>query len=102
MAWFKNLKELLGFDKAPHCLCMVVSEQEGAEIWVEGKKTNYRTPKAIAIPKKKDVNITIKMVGHHDHHATVRSEHTLSYYYCNLDRVPLRLIKNEIHRSASL
>ncbi|WII73675.1 hypothetical protein QJS83_07280 [Bdellovibrio sp. 22V] len=103
MAWFKNLRQLLGLQKPePMCLCMVVSEQEGAEIWLDGVKTNFVTPKIVAIPKSTDIKLTIKMVGHHDHEAVVSSPHTLTYYYCNLERIPLRLISNEVYRSATL
>lgn len=99
MALFRNLRELLGMksDKGltppnGHCLCMVVSEQEGAEIWVDGVKTNFVTPKLVAIPKDQSVRIDVRLVGHEDHHAYVRSTHNLTYYYCNLTRIPLKLI----------
>lgn len=100
MAWFKNLRELLGLEKTDMCLCMVVSEQEGAEIWVEDEKTRYVTPKLVAIKKGHPVKITVKMIGHESHTAVVRSSHNLTYYYCNLERIPLRLVSNEVHRSA--
>ncbi|AHZ85060.1 hypothetical protein [Bdellovibrio bacteriovorus] len=100
MTWFKNLKELLGLEKPDMCLCMVVSEQEGAEIWVEGQRTNYFTPKLVAIKKDHPVKITVKMIGHEPHTAVVKSSHNLTYYYCNLERIPLRLVSNEVYRSA--
>lgn len=84
------------------CLCMVVSEQEGAEIWIDGKKTNYLTPKLVALPKGAEVKITVKLIGHKDHTAFVRSSHNLTYYHCNLERIPLRLIHNEVYKSAAL
>lgn len=96
MTWFKNLRELLGMQKTAMCLCMVVSEQEGAEIWINDRKTNFVTPKAVAIPKGPETKITLKLIGHHDHTAYVKSAHTLTYYHCTLDRIPLRLIRNEI------
>ncbi|MEK2646034.1 hypothetical protein [Bdellovibrio sp. BCCA] len=104
MAWFKNLRELLGLQKnSTMCLCMVVSEQEGAEIWLNDRKTNFVTPKAVAIPKGPETKITLKLVGHKDHIAYVKSAHTLTYYHCKLERIPLRLIRNnEIYQSASL
>lgn len=99
MAWFGNLRELLGINNNEKCLCMVVTEQEGAEIWIEGKKTAFVTPKLVALPKNCEVKITVKMIGHHDHTAVVRSSHNLTYYHCKLERIPLRLINNE--RSAT-
>lgn len=84
------------------CLCMVVSEQEGAEIWIDGKKTNYVTPKLVALPKDTEVKITVKLIAHKDHTAFVRSSHNLTYYHCNLERIPLRLIHNEVYKSAAL
>lgn len=101
MAWFKTLRELLGLEKPEMCLCMVVSEQEGAEIWIENQKTNYVTPKLVAIKKDHPIHITIKAIGHQPHSAIVRSSHNLTYYYCNLKRIPLRLVSNESSRSAS-
>ncbi len=100
MTWFKTLREFLRIDKTPMCLCMVVSEQEGAEIWVEGQRTNYFTPKLVAIKKDHPVKITVKMIGHEPHTAVVKSSHNLTYYYCNLERIPLRLVSNEVYRSA--
>lgn len=102
MAWFKNLRELLGLHAHERCLCMVISEQEGAEIWLGDKKTNYVTPKMIAIPKNQEVKITVKMIGHRDHTAYVRSSHNLTYYHCQLERIPLRLIRNEDSTAAAL
>lgn len=102
MAWFKNLRELLGLERPEMCLCMVISEQEGAEIWVEDQKTRYVTPKLVAIKKDHPVKITVKMVGHEAHTSVVRSSHNLTYFYCNLKRIPLRLVSNEVYRSASL
>lgn len=101
MTWFKNLRELLGSPKPENCLCMVVSEQEGAEIWVNGQKTNYVTPRLVAIEKNKDTQIEVRLTGHDSHKAWVRSSHNLSYYYCNLKRIPLRLVHNEISNHSS-
>lgn len=101
MYFFRNLRELL-FSKNDPCLCMIVSEQEGAEIWIDNKKTGFLTPKLIAIPKNSSVLVTLKLPAHLDHTATVKSSENLSYYYCQLERIPLRLIKNEIHHFTSV
>lgn len=101
MVWFKNLRELLGTRVQPQakdmCLCMVVSEQEGAEIWINGERTNYVTPKLVAIPKDETVNVEVRLVGHENHKAVVRSSHNLTYYYCNLERIPLKLIPGGLY-----
>lgn len=102
MTWFKNLRELLGIQKNPQCLCMVVSEQEGAEIWLDDRPTGFVTPHLISIPKNTEVKLTLKAIAHQDHTAYVRSSHELTYYHCNLKRIPLRLITNENHLRASL
>ncbi len=102
MAWFKTLRELLNFGKSS-CLCMVITEQEGAEIWLNDKNTGLLSPKAITVPRNTEVKITLKLIGHYDHTAMVKSGHHLSYYHTKLHRVPLRLISNDsFEDSASL
>lgn len=108
MTLFKNLRDLLNAKSAEPktCLCMVVSEQEGAEIWVEGKNTHQLTPHLVPIEKNKVVSLEIRLTGHEAHKAQVHSTHDLTYYYCNLKRVPFKLIpgglsSNENHASAS-
>lgn len=102
MTWFKNLRELLGIQKNPQCLCMVVSEQEGAEIWLDDRSTGFVTPHLISLPKNTEIKLTLKLIAHQEHTAYVRSSHALTYYHCNLTRIPLRLITNENHLRASL
>lgn len=102
MAWFKNLRELLGIQKKEECLCMIVTEQEGAEIWINGKNTGLVTPKPVYIPKHVEAQLTLKLTGHHDHIAYLRSPHTLTYYHCRLERIPLRLIRNENYQATAL
>ncbi|MEN0060363.1 MAG: hypothetical protein AAGB31_16100 [Bdellovibrio sp.] len=104
MTWFQNLREFLGWGRlSAFCitkdayLCMVVSEQEGAEIWVEDRRTGDVTPKLMALPKNKDVKVTLRKPGFVDQTAWIRSSHNLSYYYCSLERPRLRLVSNEIH-----
>ncbi|WP_413575074.1 hypothetical protein ACLVWU_12490 [Bdellovibrio sp. HCB290] len=102
MALFKTLRDLLKVPKKEFGLCMVVSEQEGAEIWVDNKPTPFVTPRMIAVPLNEDVKIEVRFTGHHSHMAIVRAPQKLSYYYCNLQRIPLRLIRNEIDNFASI
>lgn len=102
MSWFKNLRELLGIQQNPQCLCMVLSEQEGAEIWLEDRPTGFLTPHLISLPKNTESKLTLKLIGHQDHTAYVRSAHDLTYYHCQLTRIPLRLVRNENHLRTSL
>ncbi|MFM6928872.1 MAG: hypothetical protein ACKOX6_10445 [Bdellovibrio sp.] len=102
MTWFKNLRELIGAPKKENGLCMVVSEQEGSEIWVNGQRTNFVTPRLVAIVKDEETEIEVRMIGHEPHKAWVRSSHNLSYYYCNLKRIPLRLVHDEISHYPSV
>ncbi len=96
MTLFKNLRELLLLPKKEKSLCMVVSEQEGAEIWIAGKKTNYCTPKLVVVPKDKDVLVEVKQVGFEPHRTWVRSTHNLSFHYCDLKRIPLRVVDSMV------
>lgn len=102
MLWIKNLKKILTFQKNTKCICMIISEQEGAEIWINNKNTNCVTPKLMELPLNKETLLTLKLTGHHDHRAHVRSQHALTYYHCKLERVPLRLIHNEDYTRAAL
>lgn len=99
---FKTLRDLLKLPKKDMGMCMVVSEQEGAEIWVNGEQTALVTPRLVAIPKNEDVKIEVRLTGHEPHWALVNSSHNLSYYYCNLQRIPLRLVRDEIDYFASV
>lgn len=74
---------------------MIVTEQEGAEIWINGKDTGLLTPKAIEVPRNTEVDLTLKLTAHFNHAVTIRTGHHLSYYHTKLERVPLRLISND-------
>ena len=102
MTWLKKVKSFLGFKEEEHCICMVISEQEGAEIWINQKKTAFVTPKLVALPLNKETLLTLKLTGHHDHQAYVRSKQALTYYNCKLERIPLRVIRNEEPARAAL
>lgn len=89
---FKNLKELIQWPKKEKCLCMVVSEQEGAEIWVNGRFTGATTPQLIPVYKNQDVLLEVKQRGYETHRVSLRSPQQLSFHYCDLQRIPLRLV----------
>lgn len=93
MTWFKNLRDLINPSKEKF-LCMVVSEQEGAEIWVNDVFTGELTPRAVYLNKSFENKVTLKLTGHRDHTAILTSTHTLSYYHCSLERIPLKLVVN--------
>lgn len=99
----KNLRQFLGLRPLPETiLCMMLSEQEGAEIWIEGENTGHLTPHLVKIPKDRDVKVEFKLFAYETHTAWVRSGSNLTYYYCQLNRVPLRLIVNEDTQALSL
>ena len=102
MPLFKSLRDFLAYPKPARGMCMVVSEQEGAEIWIDDKKTPFQTPKMVAVLLNTDTKITLKLTGHETHTAYVKSAHRLSYYHCDLKRIPLRLITNENYEAFSL
>lgn len=102
MVWFRDLRELLGLPPGGKGLCMIVSEQEGAEIWIEGRKTSYRTPHLVSLPKGRPVEVTIKQIGHYPWTASLQSSENLSYHYCDLQRIPLRVIHNDQQKNAAL
>ncbi|MFS4457692.1 hypothetical protein [Bdellovibrio sp. HCB2-146] len=100
---FKSLLQFLSFGKKEETvLCMMLSEQEGAEIWIDGVKTPYVSPHLCRIPKNRDVNVEFKLIGHETHQAWIRSGSNLTYYYCQLTRIPLRLVVDEDARAISL
>ena len=94
MKFFDKIKNFFGLTKKEYCLCMVLSEQEGAEIWINNKKTTYCTPKLVALPLLEETRLTLKLTGHYDHEAFVHSRHALTYYHCKLQRIPLRIVRD--------
>lgn len=76
--------------------CMVVTEQEGALIFINGKSTGKRTPSLVSIPKGEEVEIQLKKEGYLDHFARIRSRHELTFYHCQLTKFKLQLaVTNE-------
>lgn len=71
--------------------CMVVTEQEGALIFINGKNTGKRTPSLVSIPKGEEVQIELKKEGYLDHSAWIRSRHELTFYHCQLTKFKLQL-----------
>lgn len=89
---FTNLRNFLGLQ--PKALCMVVSEQEDCEIWIDGRKTSHLTPKLVAIPKNKKIMIEVRKDCHEPHRAWVQTGQDLCFHYCELERVPLRVVQS--------
>lgn len=81
---------------------MVVSEQEGAEIWVNNEFSGELTPRAVYLKKNQENKVTLKLIGHYDHSAVLTSAHSLSYYHCSLERIPLKLVVDNEPFEASL
>lgn len=95
MRMFTTLRELLGLRKKNYSECMIVTEQEGAEIWLNGENTFRLTPSLIKIEANKPAEITLRLTGHETHFAEIFSDNPLSFYYTNLERIPLRLISTQ-------
>lgn len=91
--WIALIKEFL---TPKVCACMVVTEQEGAHIFVNGKDTGKITPSLVSIPQGKEVQVQLKKEGYLDHSAWVRSKHELTFYHCQLQKFKLKLaVSNE-------
>ena len=86
--WVALIKEFLSPKVSA---CMVVTEQEGAHIFVNGKDTGKLTPSLVSIPKGKEVQLQLKKEGYLDHSAWVRSKHELTFYHCQLQKIKLKL-----------
>lgn len=81
--------------------CMVVSHPEGAEIFMNNKKIEALTPTLIQMPIGPEVTFVIKKYGYQDKTVFVKSKNKLSFFYCELERVKLRLVdsgQKEIER----
>jgi hypothetical protein len=76
-------------------VCMVVSEQENAKIYINGKDSHKSTPSLVRIPLNQEVRIVLKKEGFQDHHALIRSKHELTFYHCKLSKFELKLIDLE-------
>lgn len=99
MAFIGNLRDFLKVEKS---MCMIVAEQDSSEIWINGQRTDYQTPQLIPLPKNKPVLLEVKQLGHEPYQAWVRSSHPKSFHYCDLKRIPLRLIHDENYESPAL
>lgn len=86
--WVALIKEFLSPKVSA---CMVVTEQEGAHIFVNGKDTGKLTPSLVSIPQGKEVQVQLKKEGYLDHSAWVRSKHELTFYHCQLQKFKLKL-----------
>lgn len=91
---FLTLRNLLGLKPLEYSQCMIVSEQEGAEIWINGENTFKTTPSLVQVLQNKEIKLTLKLFAHKDHHATLLTNQPLSFHYADLNRIPLRLIQN--------
>ena len=92
----KNLKTswLNRFQKPG--VCMIVSDPEGAEIWLNSKKTKWVTPALIQIPLNQETMIELKKETFLTTKSWIRSSHELSFYYKNLEKFKLTLINPEV------
>jgi PEGA domain len=80
------------FLRPRHSVCMVVTDQEDVEIYVNGKKAPRKTPCLVKIKKEGESTLVLKKKGYQDHRVQLKSQHELSFYYCQLKRFELRLL----------
>lgn len=93
MKMISSLRHLLGLEKKEYSSCMIVTEQEGVEIWIHGENTFKVTPSLIQIEQNKEVPLKLKFHGHETHFVNLFTDKPRSFYYTELQRIPLRLVK---------
>ncbi len=93
MKMISSLRNLLGLEKKEYSSCMIVTEQEGAEIWINDENTFKVTPSLIQIEQNKEVSLMLKFHGHETHCVNLFTDKPRSFYYTELNRIPLRLVK---------
>jgi len=81
------------FSRTSKGVCMVVSDPEGAEIWVNGKKTKWVTPALVELPLSEETHLILKKNLFKDHEAWIRSQHELSFYFRALEKFHLRVVR---------
>lgn len=72
----------------------VVTEQEGAEIWLNGENTGMLTPARVLVPATRPYRLLLSYPAHEDHEVELVTSSEKSFYYANLERRPLRLLIN--------
>lgn len=75
--------------------CMVVSEPEGAEIFVEGQSVGTFTPGLVQMDLDREVRFTLKKNGYESKTVVVKSQSQLSFFYTELEKNKLRLVSDE-------
>ena len=80
-------------------LCMVVSDQENAKIYINDKDTLKITPSLIKIPLNREVKINLVKHGYEDHEAFIRGKNELSFYYADLKKFEFKILTQEMDQS---
>ncbi|MCB0369246.1 MAG: PEGA domain-containing protein [Bdellovibrionales bacterium] len=89
---FDRIHGFRHFFQKEDSVCMIVSEQENALIYINGKDSYKKTPSLIKIPKGQEIKMTLKKDGFQDHIALIKSNHELSFYHCRLVKNTLKLV----------
>ncbi len=71
---------------------MVVSDPDGAEIWINKKKTKWVTPALVQLPLNAEAEVQLKKEHYLTHKAWIRSSHELSFYYRTLEKIKLSVV----------
>ncbi len=73
---------------------MLVSEQEGAEIWINNKNSGLKTPAFVKV-RQHEVNlIRLRKPGYQDHVVSLVSRQPTTYYYTSLKRPVFYVVPN--------
>lgn len=92
MNMLSSLRSMLGLEKKEYSNCMIVTEQEGVEIWINEENTFKVTPALIKIELGKETSLKLKLHGHETHFVNLYTDKPCSFYYTELTRTPLRLV----------
>ncbi|MEK6773256.1 MAG: hypothetical protein AABY64_04900 [Bdellovibrionota bacterium] len=71
---------------------MLVSDPDGAEIWINQKKTKWVTPALVQLPLNAEAEVQLKKEHYLIHKAWIRSSHELSFYYRTLEKLKLSVV----------
>jgi hypothetical protein len=76
-------------------VCMLVTEQEGADIYIDRQSTGLKTPALVQVSIGKSMHVEFAKPGYKGHAVEIMSRNGASYYYAKL-RPALRLIPSQV------
>ncbi len=73
-------------------VCMIVVEQDDAQIYLDDRLIKSPSPAFIPIQLNRTHHVVIRKLGYEDHHVDLVSRQKTTYYYANLEPIKLHLI----------